>query len=88
MKRWTQDDTRRLHAGTHHQLYERLGAFPHKGGIKVRAWIPDVSDVQLVGEFNAWAPDAHPMKRKDGAIWEVFVPEAETGSALQAPTSS
>lgn len=34
---------------------------------------PDAKQVALSGEFNAWSPDATPMKRNDSGLWETTV---------------
>lgn len=31
------------------------------------------SDVRLVGDFNQWNPDAHPMKRMPDGVWLLSV---------------
>jgi hypothetical protein len=34
---------------------------------------PNASSVSLVGEFNGWNPEIHPLKRKTDGIWAVEV---------------
>jgi 1,4-alpha-glucan branching enzyme len=36
---------------------------------KVRA--PDAKRVQLVGDFNDWVPDSHPMERDEEGFWKI-----------------
>jgi 1,4-alpha-glucan branching enzyme len=35
---------------------------------------PDAEAVFLVGDFNGWQPDAHPMTRRADGSWHVVVP--------------
>ena len=36
---------------------------------------PDAKTVALLGDFNQWRPDAHPMKRNSDGLWQkaIFV---------------
>ena len=34
---------------------------------------PDARKVCIVGDFNNWKPDAHPMKRKTGGFWNAQI---------------
>ena len=38
-----------------------------------RVWAPHAGSVSVVGDFCAWDPTAHPMRRLDGGIWETEV---------------
>jgi 1,4-alpha-glucan branching enzyme len=46
-------------------------------GWTYREWAPEASSLSLIGEFNGWDRHAHVMKKKDGGIWEIFVPSSE-----------
>lgn len=47
-------------AGTHYEIYKKLGAHPmtYKGkkGIYFGVWAPHAQAVHLVGDFNGWNP--------------------------------
>ena len=65
--------------GRHYQLYHKLGAHPYtyrgQDGYYFAVWAPHAAAVSLVGDFNAWNPDATPMKPvADSGIYELFVP--------------
>ena len=70
--------------GRHYQLYHKLGAHPYKyrgqDGYYFAVWAPHAAAVSLVGDFNAWNPDATPMKPvADSGIYELFVPGLGVG---------
>ena len=65
--------------GRHYQLYHKLGAHPYtyrgQDGYYFAVWAPHAAAVSLVGDFNAWNPDATPMKPvADSGIYERCVP--------------
>ena len=69
--------------GRHYQLYHKLGAHPYtyrgQDGYYFAVWAPHAA-VSLVGDFNAWNPDATPMKPvADSGIYELFVPGLGVG---------
>ena len=48
----------------------RKGAVPHKGGCRFAVWAPHADEVYVVGSFNDWNKDSHPLtKHSDGAWW-------------------
>lgn len=70
--------------GRHYQLYHKLGAHPYtyrgQDGYYFAVWAPHAAAVSLVGDFNAWNPDATPMKPvADNGIYELFVPGLGVG---------
>ena len=70
--------------GRHYQLYHKLGAHPYtyrgQDGYSFAVWAPHAAAVSLVGDFNAWNPDATPMKPvADSGIYELFVPGLGVG---------
>lgn len=32
---------------------------------------PEAQSVQLAGDFNAWIPEAHPLKKTSNGVWKV-----------------
>ncbi len=71
--------------GSHTRLYERLGSHPGEvdgiAGTWFGVWAPNARRVSVIGEFNGWDRDRHPLEvRHDGSgIWQGFVPEAAHG---------
>ncbi len=36
-----------------------------------REWMPGADEVCLMGDFNGWKRDSHPLERKDNGVWEI-----------------
>ena len=69
---------------THYDIYKKLGAHPVTqngiSGTYFAVWAPNAEDVSVVGEFNDWDPERHPMKKTGPiGVWETFVAGAEVG---------
>ena len=70
--------------GTHYNLYDKLGAHPvtigDKSGVYFAVWAPNAEAVSVVGNFNNWDQEEHPMKRLEPmGIYELFVPGLTVG---------
>ena len=60
-----------------HQYYGFvLGTRDGQPGTWYREWAPGASKLALVGDFNGWNRDSHPMKRNQWGAWEIFVEAA------------
>jgi len=72
--------------GTHHRLYEKLGSHPLRAddedGVLFAVWAPNAAQVSVIGSFNDWTANRHPLHlRDDGSgIWEGFIPEIAPGT--------
>ena len=66
--------------GTHARLYEKLGAHPAEDGTRFAVWAPNAGSVSVVGDFNGWDPQRHPMRGSDSGVWYADVPSAKPGS--------
>ena len=71
-------------AGTHYEIFEKLGAHPktYKGreGYYFAVWAPHARAVHLTGDFNGWNQETHPLTPlADSGIWELFVPGMKEG---------
>jgi len=51
-------------------------------GTRFAVWAPNAAFVSVVGDFNGWRKDAHPLRERDdgSGVWDVSVPEARTGA--------
>lgn len=70
--------------GTHYEIYDKLGAHPktYQGqtGMYFAVWAPHAASVSVVGNFNNWDPEAHPMMPLEtSGIYEAFIPGLGTG---------
>lgn len=39
-----------------------------------REWAPNAHNLSLIGDFNDWNPDSHPLSKKENGVWEIFIP--------------
>jgi 1,4-alpha-glucan branching enzyme len=83
----TEDDVFWLREGTHSRLHHKLGAHPGvvdgAWGTHFSVWAPNATSVSLVGNFNAWDGDAHPLRARPGpasGVWETFAPGVGKGA--------
>jgi len=84
--RFTEFDTALFKSGKHFRLYEKLGSHSGivdgAGGTYFAVWAPSAERVSVIGNFNYWDKDAHPLfARWDGSgIWEGFIPGVGKGA--------
>ena len=75
--------------GSHDRLYQFLGAhlIEHKGvsGVLFAVWAPDADKVSVIGDFNSWNPEKHPLAPRwdSSGIWEGFVPSVQPYSCYK-----
>ena len=60
-----EEDIRNFKNGTHYSLYKKFGSHPltilNKSGYYFSVWAPNATYVSVVGDFNDWDIDAHPL---------------------------
>ena len=82
----TERDVYLFKEGRHFRLFEKLGAHPGNAagaeGTHFAVWAPNAEGVAVIGDFNDWDPERHPLKaRWDGSgIWEGFLPAVREGA--------
>jgi 1,4-alpha-glucan branching enzyme len=81
----TADDLYLFNEGTHHRLYDKLGAHPVsvKGvaGTYFVIWAPNARQVSVIGDFNDWQKGRHPLQPRDNSgIWEGFIKDVMPGA--------
>jgi 1,4-alpha-glucan branching enzyme len=74
--------------GTHIRLHERLGSHERTvdgaEGTNFAVWAPDAERVFVMGGFNGWDKESHPLyPRGSSGIWEGFVPRVRHGEAYK-----
>jgi len=85
----TDQDVYLFREGRHFRLYQELGSHGGerngKKGTWFRVWAPNANGVSVIGDFNDWAKDRHPMTPStDGSgVWEAFIPGIVDGAVYK-----
>ncbi|HLE25466.1 MAG TPA: alpha-amylase family glycosyl hydrolase, partial [Thermodesulfobacteriota bacterium] len=80
--------------GSHFKLYNKLGSHPitvnETQGTYFAVWAPNAERVSVIGDFNGWNPESHPLGvRWDGSgVWEGFIPYLEKGATYKYQITS
>lgn len=77
-------DIHLIREGSHKELYRVLGAqtlrYGNIDGVRFAVWAPNAKRVSVVGDFNHWNGNRHPMRvRHEVGIWEIFIPALSDG---------
>ena len=51
--------------------YLYFGIHRTKTGWVVREWLPGADAAYLIGDFNGWNHEKHPMQKKENGVWEI-----------------
>ncbi len=76
-----EEDIENFKNGTHYSLYKKFGSHPisllNKEGYYFSVWAPNATLVSVVGDFNNWDTNAHPLfvRLDKSGIWEGFIPD-------------
>ncbi len=78
-KEWMGEVDRHLFAeGNHHHIWRKMGAhlteIDQKEGVMFCLWAPHAKSVSVIGDLNSWDGRHHPMQKRLGGIWELFIP--------------
>jgi 1,4-alpha-glucan branching enzyme len=77
---FTVEDIDNFKNGTHYSLYKKFGSHPltvlNKPGYYFSVWAPNATLVSVVGDFNEWNTESHPLfvRLEHSGIWEGFIP--------------
>jgi 1,4-alpha-glucan branching enzyme len=73
--------------GTLHEAYRTLGGHLAEAdgvrGVRFAVWAPNAENVTVAGEFNDWDIRRHPMRRRNGGFWELFIPGLGEGTTYK-----
>ena len=78
-------DLHLFNEGKHVRLYEKFGAHlteaDGRRGTSFAVWAPNAERISVVGDFNNWKPESHPMNpRESSGVWETFIPGLDRGT--------
>jgi 1,4-alpha-glucan branching enzyme len=81
----TEQDLYLFNQGRHYRAYQKLGAhlttLNGEPGVTFSVWAPNAHSVTVMGSFNNWNKDSHPLRARDNSgIWEDFIPGITKGS--------
>jgi len=81
----TDADLKQFHDGNHLRLYDVLGSRPRvEGGVEgvsFAVWAPRAASVSVIGDFNGWSADSHPLApHGTGGLWKGFLPGLQSGA--------
>ena len=81
----TAEDLALYHQGTHCRLYQKMGSRSIQvdgvWGVYFCVWAPNATKVTVIGNFNDWDSNAHPLfpRWERSGIWEGFIPGMRLG---------
>jgi 1,4-alpha-glucan branching enzyme len=82
----TENDVILFRQGRHYRLYDKLGSHPARidgaDGVHFAVWAPNATSVSVIGDFNGWRRDVHPLQARhdESGIWSGFVQGAGAGT--------
>ena len=85
----TADDVTNYQNGTHYNLYKKMGSHTIEvngvWGFYFCVWAPNATAVSVVGNFNDWNDQLHPLNPRwdKSGIWEGFIPNVNLGEAYK-----
>jgi 1,4-alpha-glucan branching enzyme len=86
---FTDEEIRNFQQGTHYNLYKLFGnkqlTVLDTPGTYFAVWAPNATYISVIGNFNHWNYDAHPLfvRLDNSGIWEGFIPNIVAGEAYK-----
>jgi 1,4-alpha-glucan branching enzyme len=82
------DDLYWFNEGTHTDLYNKLGSHlvvkDGVAGTYFAVWAPNAAQVYVIGDFNGWHGESHPLQVRGGSgIWQGFIPGVKKGDVYK-----
>lgn len=85
---FSKKDEKLFSAGCHEKIFDVMGGrlIQHQSvfGVKFALWAPCAQSVLLIGDFNKWNRESHPMRLMGSSgVWELFIPGLKEGERYQ-----
>lgn len=86
---FTEEDLYNFRNGTHYTLYKLFGNTQLEvlstQGTYFAVWAPNATFVSVVGHFNQWNKESHPLKVRldQSGVWEGFIPHIQYGETYK-----
>jgi 1,4-alpha-glucan branching enzyme len=85
-KTWlSADDLYLFNEGNHYRLFDKLGAHlaeaDGRSGVRFAVWAPSAEQMNVLGDFNGWNPESHPLHARGASgVWEGFIESIGPGA--------
>ena len=85
---WMGEIDRHLFAeGNHHHIWKKMGAhltnIGNEEGVMFCIWAPNAKSISIISDVNSWDGRHHPMQKRLGGIWELFMPSMKEGDTYK-----
>lgn len=86
---FSDEDIRNFQHGTNYRCHELFGnhirTVLNTQGYYFSVWAPNATYISVIGHFNNWDPNAHPLyvRLERSGIWEGFIPDLPKGEAYK-----
>ena len=86
---FSEEDITNFQNGTHYSLYNFFGSREIEvlgtRGYYFAVWAPNASFLSVVGNFNDWNLESHPLfvRLEKSGIWEGFIPHMKSGEVYK-----
>jgi len=83
---FNEEDVTNYQNGSHYSLYNKFGSHAvqvlNTDGFYFSVWAPNATAVSVIGHFNNWDKNAHPLfvRLDSSGIWEGFIPNIPKGT--------
>lgn len=76
----TEEQLYLFNQGTNYKSFYILGAHlfevENSVGVRFAVWAPNAKEVSVVGDFNYWDTEKHPMEKiGNSGVWQTFIPD-------------